>query len=88
MNELPSWAVCCDQMRAVYAEDEAKKRVPECIVIPQFFWAEVECQFCHRIVKDVKYMQVCEFKKNGWKPKGKFVIPVDCFEFDERPVNP
>jgi hypothetical protein len=81
LSELPAWALCCEQIREIYRE-QGDFLIVE--VIPaKVFTAEVECRFCHAIIRDVRYMRAT--KIGG--PFHSSAIPVECFDFDEGIAN-
>lgn len=73
ISEIPKDFVCCDAMRQRFAEtsEHVLRALPESL-----FEAEIECQFCHRILDNVSYMKI---KRRGTAT----CISVACYEFDE-----
>jgi len=81
LEQLPEWALCCAEIREIYAAQGIAGLEVE--VIPEAFMAEVECRFCHRIIQNVKYMRIVRRKSKLPARFKHSAIPVDCFEFDE-----
>jgi hypothetical protein len=79
MAEIPAWALCCEAIREIYRTQDATGLTVEAVPSTAFL-GEVECRFCHRIVDDVKYVRQIT-------NRGKGAIPIECFEFDERPIR-
>ncbi len=73
LAEIPKQFVCCDAMiqRFVDGADVILKAFPD-----KRFVAEIECQFCHRILDNVGYVKI---KRDG----AATCIAAACYEFDE-----
>jgi hypothetical protein len=73
VDQLPEWALCCEASRQshVLSADLIFMAISD-----RAFKGELECQWCHRITKDLKFVRAVGQRKN-------LCIEIDLYDFDE-----
>ena len=75
VEQLPDWALCCEVTRKAHIAEIARRRVVK-VEAGANFKAEVECQVCHRITKNV----TATLRVDG---RREIAILIDLYDFDE-----